>query len=120
MDGFKDILWKVTFIAEETNTDREELEQLKTVCREYIIGLSIKIEQNNNQDKARNLALAIYFSSCGLLPGHRKLATKDAFKLATKLKALQTAYHLARQYLDFDISAEDQAYVFFNNVTANI
>lgn len=81
-----------------------QLQELVTVCREYLIGLSLEMERRRIQDQPnslkRQLELAAYFTNCRLQPAHLQLALRLAMTTFTKAKNYPTAAVFAQRLLD--------------------
>jgi coatomer protein complex subunit alpha (xenin) len=80
---------------------------LVTTAREYLLGVSIETErrrivQEEPENVARGLELAIYFAHCQLQPAHLQIALRSAIGVLAKANNNATAAKLARKLLDLN------------------
>lgn len=86
---------------------KEESDQVAeaiVTCREYIIGLKceLKRKEMKEEDPARQLELAAFFTHAQMLPKHLALSLRSAMTIAFKLKCFQTCAHFCRRLLDLN------------------
>eukprot|EP00057_Strongylocentrotus_purpuratus_P019118 XP_011673592.1 PREDICTED: coatomer subunit alpha isoform X1 [Strongylocentrotus purpuratus] len=102
---FRSILLSIPMLVVDTKQEITEAQQLITICREYIVGLSMeqyRKEQpkGNLEEQKRICELAAYFSHCNLQPIHQILTLRTAINLWFKLKNFKTAAAFARRLLE--------------------
>ena len=84
----------------------EQVKELVTLCREYIIGLTMETERRRlvaespEGNTTRNLELAAYFTHCKLAPSHVQLALRSAMGVFSKAGNHATAAVFARRLID--------------------
>ncbi|KAJ8034907.1 Coatomer subunit alpha [Holothuria leucospilota] len=105
IERFRSILLSVPLIVVDTKQEITEAEQLITICREYIVGLSMenyRKEQpkSNLEEQKRLCELAAYFTHCNLQPVHKILTLRTAVNLWFKIKNFKTASSFARRLLE--------------------
>ncbi|KAI9207062.1 coatomer WD associated region-domain-containing protein [Polychytrium aggregatum] len=99
---FKVILQQVLFVIVERR-EAEEVQQLVSIAREYILGLRMEVARKDVSIEAnpkRAVELAAYFSHCQLQPAHLQLSLRSAMLLAFKIKNYATAAIFARRLLE--------------------
>jgi len=83
-----------------------QVKELVTLCREYIIGLTMETERRRlvaespEGNTTRNLELAAYFTHCKLAPSHVQLALRSAMGVLSKAGNHATAAVFARRLID--------------------
>ncbi|KAK7944327.1 hypothetical protein WMY93_000055 [Mugilogobius chulae] len=80
-------------------------QQLITICREYIVGLTMETERKklpkDTLDQQKRLCeMAAYFTHCNLQPVHMVLVLRTALNLFFKLRNFKTAAGFARRLLE--------------------
>ncbi|KAJ2756805.1 hypothetical protein GGI19_000531 [Coemansia pectinata] len=104
---FKQLLLSLIFVAVETTEDASEVKQLLQISREYVIGISIELEratvakeEATEENSARLVELAAYFTHCQLRADHEKLALRLAMNTAYKHKCFKAAGEFAQRLVD--------------------
>lgn len=101
---FENVLLSSLFTVADGQDEATELCEIIALCREYVFGL--RIEQMRKEalsiDEARSLALACYFSTCGLRNEHLILALRSALTQAYKQQCVALAGRLAKRLLQCD------------------
>jgi hypothetical protein len=95
--------------------------QLLTICREYILGLSLELKRRDiarvhgenppMEEQIISAELAAYFTHCNLQPVHLMLTLRTAQNVFFKLKNLKMAASFARRLLDLGPAADQAAKV---------
>ena len=111
INTFRDILHQILFLVVDTKQDVFEVEQLRDICREYILGLEIEQERKrlpkeSLEQQKRSCEMAAYFTHCKLQPQHQILTLRTAVNLFFKIKNYKTAASLARRLLELGPKAE--------------
>ncbi|KAJ2845901.1 hypothetical protein IWW36_004596, partial [Coemansia brasiliensis] len=92
---FRQLLLSLIFVSDE------DIDETKTICREYIIGISIELERAAISDNPTRLVeLAAYFTHCQLRTDHEKLSLRLAMTTAYKHKCFKAAGEFAQRLLD--------------------
>lgn len=83
----------------------EQIKELVSTCREYIIGLTMETERRRlvveePDNTTRNLELAAYFTHCKLQSTHLQLALRSAMGVFAKAGNHATAAVFARRLID--------------------
>jgi len=82
---FKNIIHSLAFITASNKQEETELQELMTLCREYLIGLQVEAKRkelaNAKKDPIRQCELAAYFTNCQLQPIHLMLLLQLCMKL---------------------------------------
>ncbi|XP_006752894.2 PREDICTED: coatomer subunit alpha, partial [Myotis davidii] len=105
VEKFRSILLSVPLLVVDNKQEIAEAQQLITICREYIVGLSMEIERKKlpkeslDQQK-RTCEMAAYFTHSNLQPVHMILVLRTALNLFFKLKNFKTAATFARRLLE--------------------
>ncbi|OMH84718.1 Glycerol kinase, partial [Zancudomyces culisetae] len=103
---FRNILLSIPFLVVSKKSQLEEAHQLISICREYILGLSIeKHRRDSAPSSTRLLELAAYFTHCSLQPVHEQLALQSAMSIAYKLKCYKSAASFANRLLNLGPSS---------------
>lgn len=105
LTAWRSILQKLLMVVASTEEQEEEIKELVTTAREYIIGLTLETERRKlvaeDPDKvARSLELAAYFTHCKLQPAHVQLALRSAMNVFHKAGNSATAGVFARRLID--------------------
>uniref|UniRef100_UPI00398F0CAA coatomer subunit alpha n=1 Tax=Pristiophorus japonicus TaxID=55135 RepID=UPI00398F0CAA len=105
VEKFRVILLSASLLVVDNKQEVAEAQQLITICREYIVGLSMEIERKKlpkatlDQQK-RICEMAAYFTHCSLQPVHMILVLRTAVNLLFKLKNFKTAASFAGRLLE--------------------
>lgn len=99
---FKNILFQIIFTIAGKRQELDEIEQLLTVAREYIVGLKMELARKEilESDPKRAVELAAYFTHCQLQPAHLQLSLRSAMLLAYKIKNFGLAILFAKRLLE--------------------
>ncbi|KAJ1558601.1 hypothetical protein HK096_009300, partial [Nowakowskiella sp. JEL0078] len=105
---FRQILREVVLIVVEKRSDVEEVNQLISVCREYILGsrLGLLALETRESDPKRSLEVAAYFTHCQLQPPHLQRSLHSAMLKAVKMKNMATGLNLAKRLLELGPPAD--------------
>jgi coatomer protein complex subunit alpha (xenin) len=80
------ILLTIPLVSVTVKSESDDLKELVSICREYIISIQVKTLLDKSDDVVRTLELAAYFTHCNLQPKHLVLALKTAMAAAFKNK----------------------------------
>lgn len=102
---FRGVLQKLPMVVVTSQAEADEIKELVTTCREYIIGLMMEVERRRMvaeepENIGRNLELAAYFTHCKLQPAHVLLALQSAMVVFSKATNYATAAVFARRLID--------------------
>ncbi|MBV97347.1 Coatomer subunit alpha, partial [Eschrichtius robustus] len=105
VEKFRSILLSVPLLVVDNKQETAEAQQLITICREYIVGLSMEIERKklpkeSLEQQKRICEMAAYFTHSNLQPVHMILVLRTALNLFFKLKNFKTAATFARRLLE--------------------
>uniref|UniRef100_A0A8C4XDQ3 Coatomer subunit alpha n=1 Tax=Erpetoichthys calabaricus TaxID=27687 RepID=A0A8C4XDQ3_ERPCA len=105
VERFRAILLSIPLLVVDNKQEIAEAQQLITICREYIVGLSMEIERkklpkDTLEQQKRLCEMAAYFTHCNLQPIHMILVLRTAVNLFFKLKNFKTAAGFARRLLE--------------------
>lgn len=105
VERFRAILLSVPLLEVESKQEIAEAQQLITICREYIVGLSMETERkrlpkDTLEQQKRICEMAAYFTHCNLQPVHMILVLRTAVNLFFKLKNFKTAASFAGRLLE--------------------
>ena len=98
----------MAYVVEGANA---QIKEMVTLCREYIIGLTMETERRRlvaespESNTIRNLELAAYFTHCKLASSHVQLALRSAMGVFSKAGNHATAAVFARRLIDSNPSA---------------
>ncbi|XP_054718757.1 coatomer subunit alpha-like [Uloborus diversus] len=111
IERFRQLLLSIPFILVKTKQEIAEAQQLLSLCREYVNGLSLELERKNLpketlEQQKRSCEMAAYFTHCQLESVHRILTLRTATNLFFKLKNFKTAASLARRLLELGPRSE--------------
>ncbi|KAK6910995.1 hypothetical protein I203_105030 [Kwoniella mangroviensis CBS 8507] len=103
--AFRTVLQKLIVVVVTDEGDANEIKDLVTLCREYIIGLTMEVERRRlvseePENVKRNLELAAYFTHCQLAQQHVQLALRSAMKVFSDAGNHATAAVFARRLID--------------------
>ncbi|KAJ0239210.1 WD40 repeat-containing protein [Hirschfeldia incana] len=98
---FLSILQTIPLLVVESRSEVDEVKELVTIVKEYILGLNMMLKQKEaKDDPVRQQELAAYFTHCNLQPPHLRLALRNAMNVCYKSKNLATACSFARRLLE--------------------
>uniref|UniRef100_H2YWH8 Uncharacterized protein n=1 Tax=Ciona savignyi TaxID=51511 RepID=H2YWH8_CIOSA len=102
---FREILLSVPLLVVDNKQEISEAQQLISICREYVVGLSMEQERkqlpkSNLDEQKRICEMAAYLTHCQWQPVHLILALRTAQNLFFKLKNYKGAAIFARRLLD--------------------
>uniref|UniRef100_A0A674MXP7 COPI coat complex subunit alpha n=1 Tax=Takifugu rubripes TaxID=31033 RepID=A0A674MXP7_TAKRU len=105
VERFRSILLSVPLLVVDNKQEIAEAQQLITICREYIVGLTMEIERkklpkDTLEDQKRLCEMAAYFTHCNLQPVHMVLVLRTALNLFFKLRNFKTAAGFACRLLE--------------------
>ncbi|KAJ8268561.1 hypothetical protein COCON_G00137330 [Conger conger] len=105
VERFRAILLSVPLLVVDNKQEIAEAQQLITICREYIVGLTMETERKklpkDTLDQQKRLCeMAAYFTHCSLQPVHMVLVLRTALNLFFKLRNFKTAAGFARRLLE--------------------
>uniref|UniRef100_A0A671KCC7 Coatomer subunit alpha n=1 Tax=Sinocyclocheilus anshuiensis TaxID=1608454 RepID=A0A671KCC7_9TELE len=105
VDRFTAVLLSVPLLVVDNKQEIAEAQQLITICKEYIIGLTMETERKklpkDTLDQQKRLCeMAAYFTHCSLQPIHMVLVLRTALNLFFKLRNFKTAAGFARRLLE--------------------
>jgi coatomer protein complex subunit alpha (xenin) len=108
LDTFVSLLHMLVFVVAPTKQARTEVEELRDLCREYIMGLRMELHKKTlpAQNQVEGLELAAYFTHCNLQPIHRMLALRSAMKAAYRIKCFHLAASFASRLLELSPKPE--------------
>jgi len=104
---FQNILQTLPLLVAKDIREKETIEKLISICREYLIGLSLEITKRNltkeaNPDNIRIAELSAYFTHCEMNDSHLQLTLKLAVNVMSKIKNYSTMEDFARRLLDLN------------------
>lgn len=101
INTFKLIIYTITVIAVNNEEEENKCKEILTLCREYILGLSIEVARREVgvEDVKRNLELAAYFTRTKLQNSHRANALRVAMTASFKNKNYASASYFASEFL---------------------
>lgn len=98
---FREIIYTIAVLSVEDEEQEAKCDDVLTLCREYILGLSIELERRalDPSDVKRNLELAAYFTRAKLQNAHRVNALQVAMLQSFKNKNYTSASYFAGELL---------------------
>lgn len=99
---FVDILHSILFVSLSSRQEANEVKEIISICRNYIIGIQTEIARKEEADPARQCELAAYFTHCNLQNAHVALSLRSAMSIAYKAQNFKTAASFARRLLEFN------------------
>lgn len=98
---FRDIIYSIVLLTVEDDEQEAKCRDVLTLCREYILGLSIELARRalDPDDIQRNLELAAYFTKAELQNPHKLNALQVAMTQAFKHKNFASASYFADEIL---------------------
>ncbi|KAL2512962.1 Coatomer subunit alpha-2 [Abeliophyllum distichum] len=107
---FVAILQTIPLIVVESRREVDEVKELIVIVKEYVLGLQMELKRKELTDNpVRQQELAAYFTHSKLQLPHRRLALLNAMTVCFKAQNLNTAAHFARELLETNPTAENQA-----------
>ncbi|KAM7264739.1 hypothetical protein ACFE04_002422 [Oxalis oulophora] len=107
---FLTILHTIPLIVVESRREVDDVKQLITIVKEYVLGLKMELHRRDLKDNPiRQQELAAYFTNCNLEKTHLRLALQNAMNVCVKGKNFVTAANFARRLLETNPAAENQA-----------
>ncbi|KAI4367271.1 hypothetical protein MLD38_023028 [Melastoma candidum] len=107
---FLSILHTIPLIVVESRREVDEVKELITITKEYVLGLQMELKRREMKDNpVRQQELAAYFTHCNLQTPHLRLALQNAMTVCYKAKNLATAGNFARRLLETNPTLESQA-----------
>ncbi|KAI4375695.1 hypothetical protein MLD38_013534 [Melastoma candidum] len=107
---FLSILHTIPLIVVESRREVDEVKELITITKEYVLGLQMELKRREMKDNPmRQQELAAYFTHCNLQTPHLRLALQNAMTVCYKAKNLATAGNFARRLLETNPTLESQA-----------
>ncbi|XP_065908666.1 coatomer subunit alpha-like [Dysidea avara] len=100
---FQSLLLSITLLMVDNKQEIAEAQQLMSICREYVVELSMEITRKDLPK------MAAYFTHCDLQPVHLILTLRTALNLFYKLKNFKTAASFARRLLELGPKPEVSA-----------
>ncbi|XP_072354441.1 coatomer subunit alpha [Scyliorhinus torazame] len=105
VERFRIILLSIPLLVVDNKQEIAEAQQLISICREYILGLSMeterkKLPKDTLEQQKRICEMAAYFTHCSLQPVHMILVLRTAVNLFFKLKNFKTAATFAGRLLE--------------------
>lgn len=103
---FHSILLSLSVVVARTREEASQVTELVSICREYILGLSMEVErrklaaEGGGDSNGRLLELAAYFTHCHLQDIHLQLALRSAMVVFYKAKNFASAGHFASRFLE--------------------
>ncbi|XP_065175789.1 coatomer subunit alpha-like [Sycon ciliatum] len=102
---FRSLLLSAAMLSVDKRKDVEEVRQLISVCREYVLGLIMEVHRKDlpkgTLDEQKRLCeLAAYFTHFNLQPVHLILTLRTALNLFFRLKNFKTAASFGRRLLE--------------------
>lgn len=101
IEEFRSIVYTIAVLTVETEEQEIKCDDILTLCREYILGLSIELERRslNPSEVKRNLELAAYFTKAKLQNAHRVNSLQVAMLQSFKNKNYTSASYFAGELL---------------------
>ncbi|KAF2540122.1 hypothetical protein F2Q68_00028582 [Brassica cretica] len=98
---FLSILHTIPLVVVESRSEVDEVKELVTIVKEYVLGLKMELKRRETKDDpVRQQELAAYFTHCNLQLPHLRLALFSAMGVCYKSKNLATAYTFAKRLLE--------------------
>lgn len=107
---FLSILHTIPLIVVDSRREVDEVKELITIVKEYVLGLQLELKRRElKDDPVRQQELAAYFTHCNLQMPHLRLALLNAMSVCFKNKNLATAGNFARRLLETNPTIESQS-----------
>lgn len=104
------ILHTIPLIVVDSRREVDEVKELITIVKEYVLGLQLELKRRElKDDPVRQQELAAYFTHCNLQMPHLRLALLNAMSVCFKNKNLATAGNFARRLLETNPTIESQS-----------
>uniref|UniRef100_A0A0D3BJH5 Uncharacterized protein n=1 Tax=Brassica oleracea var. oleracea TaxID=109376 RepID=A0A0D3BJH5_BRAOL len=101
---FLSILHTIPLVVVESRSEVDEVKELVTIVKEYVLGLKMELKRRETRDDpVRQQELAAYFTHCNLQLPHLRLALFSAMGVCYKARNLATAYNFAKRLLDDEV-----------------
>ncbi|XP_021759871.1 coatomer subunit alpha-2-like [Chenopodium quinoa] len=105
---FTNILHTIPLIVVESRREVDEVKELITIVKEYVLGLKMELKRRELKDNPiRQQELAAYFTHCNLQVPHVRLALLTAMTNCYKAGNLCTAANFARRLLETNPTVEN-------------
>ncbi|XP_021758357.1 coatomer subunit alpha-2-like [Chenopodium quinoa] len=105
---FTNILHTIPLIVVESRREVDEVKELITIVKEYVLGLKMELKRRELKDyPIRQQELAAYFTHCNLQVPHVRLALLTAMTNCYKAGNLCTAANFARRLLETNPTIEN-------------
>ncbi|XP_058098700.1 coatomer subunit alpha-1-like isoform X2 [Magnolia sinica] len=109
---FLNILHTIPLIVVGSRRDVDEVKELISIAKEYVLGLRMEVRRKEiKDDTVHQQELAAYFTHCNLQRIHLRLALASAMNICYRGGNYITAANFARRLLDTDPPKEAQAAV---------
>jgi len=104
--AFQHIIQCIPLIVAASQEEESQALELLSICRSYILGMRIECMriQVAQDDVARSVELAGYFTCCKMQPFHQFLVLKLAMGVAFKANNFITTAHFARRLIQGNFS----------------
>jgi len=104
---FLQILQMLPLVVASSPKEAEDIDQLKTMCKEYLVGLTVELARKDillvepppQENVVRAAELAAYFTHCDLIDMHLQLTLKLAIGAVNKIKNYATVEELCNRLL---------------------
>ncbi|KAJ9518428.1 hypothetical protein QJQ45_018452 [Haematococcus lacustris] len=105
---FTRMLHIIPLTVVEGRKEVDDVKELLAICKEYHIALrcEMKRKELREDDAARAMELAAYFTHCNLQPVHLALSLRSAMSIFFKAKNLATCAHFCRRLLELNLGAK--------------
>ncbi|XP_057975829.1 coatomer subunit alpha-2-like [Malania oleifera] len=104
---FRSILHTIPLIVVESRREVDEVKELITIAKEYVLGVQMEIKRREIKDNpTRQQELAAYFTHCNLQMPHLRLALMNAMTVCYKAGNVNIAGNFARRLLDTHPTSE--------------
>jgi len=105
LNAYRGVLQRLLMVVVSSKQEAEEVAEIVSSCREYVIGLTMETERRRIVSEepdniTRNLELAAYFTHCKLAGQHVQLALRSAMGVFSKAGNHSTAAVFARRLID--------------------
>lgn len=99
---FREIIYTIAVIKVEDEDQESKCEEILSLCREYILGLTIELSRREieSTDIKRNLELAAYFTRTKLQNAHKVNALQVAMSQCFKNKNYSSASYFAGELIN--------------------
>ncbi|VFQ69399.1 unnamed protein product [Cuscuta campestris] len=103
------ILHAIPLIVVESRREVDEVKELITIVKEYVLALKMEMKRKEmRDDPVRQQELAAYFTHCNLQVPHLRLALQNAMTVCYKAGNMVTASNFARRLLETSPTNEAQ------------